>query len=472
MPLVRFHSSCRAAAAALGLIAVAGCASAEAPSWAETPSPRPARAAAAPDAAPDASPDAAPATAPYPTAATPALGAAPLPAPRPDPAQIARDAAAEAASFVQWRVGFRPRALAQGVSADIFDRAFAGVTPNARVTELDAFQPEFVRPIWAYLDSAVSSARVATGRARLASLAPLLGAIEARHGVDREVVLAIWAIESNFGANRGSIGVIEALATLAHHGRRQAFAETQLIAALKILAAGDVSPAEMRGSWAGAMGHTQFIPTSYADYAVDQTGDGKRDIWGEDPADALGSTAAYLARFGWRQGAPWGAEARLPQGFDMGLADQSIQRNAGTWAALGVTLADGAPLPDMGEMSVILPAGVEGPAFVVYPNFAVIKRYNNATSYAMAVGLLAQRIGGAGDPGFAWPRDQRTLTVAEMTEVQVLLGRLGHAAGVADGIIGPNTRGAIRIFQRGAGLAADGHVSAPLLDALRAAASG
>lgn len=429
-----------AALVALSFALLTGCAAAEAPA----PAPRPAVAASV----------------------------APAPVPRPDPAAEARAAAEADMSFAAWRADFRARALAQGIPAQLFDEAFAGVALNAQVVKLDAYQPEFVRPIWAYLDSAVSDTRVTRGREKRAALGGLLADIEGRHGVDRNAVLAVWGIESNFGANRGDINVIEALATLAHQGRRRAFAEEQLIAALKIIQGGEVSARAMVGSWAGAMGHTQFIPTSYADYAVDQTGDGKRNIWGEDPADALASTAAYLARFGWEKGAPWGQQVKLPAGFDLSLADQSIRRGAAAWSALGVTLPGGGALPDHGDASIILPAGASGPAFAVYNNFRVIKRYNNATSYAMAVGLLAERIGGAPAPDFVWPRDQRTLTVAEMSEVQSLLNRLGHPAGVPDGIIGPNTQGAIRAFQRARGLAPDGHVSAPLLDALRSAASG
>ncbi|MFT6229174.1 MAG: membrane-bound lytic murein transglycosylase B [Paracoccaceae bacterium] len=431
--------ACRVVPAALGFAALAGCAAAEAPA----PTPRPA-----------------------------STIIAPAPIPRPDPAAEARMAAEAEMSFAAWQADFRARALAMGISARLFDDAFAGVRLNPQVVKLDAFQPEFVRPIWAYLDSAVSDTRVAGGREQRTALGPLLAQIEDRHGVDRNAVLAIWGIESNFGTNRGDINVIEALATLAHQGRRRDFAEQQLIAALKIIDSAEISARAMVGSWAGAMGHTQFIPTSYADYAVDQTGDGKRNIWGDDPADALASTAAYLARFGWERGAPWGVEVTLPAGFDLLLATQSVRRGVGAWSTLGVRLPGGGALPDHGEASIILPAGASGPAFAVFKNFGVIKRYNNATSYAMAVGLLAQRIGGAPAPDYAWPRDQRTLTVVEMSEVQALLNRLGHPAGVPDGIIGPNTRGAIRDFQRARGLAPDGYVSAPLLDALRAAAAG
>jgi membrane-bound lytic murein transglycosylase B len=434
---------------ALSFALLAGCAAAEAPATAGAPPARPAQ------------------NAPQ----RPAQNAAtPVPVPRPDPAVEARAAAEADMSFAAWRADFRGRAIAAGIPAALFDQAFAGVKLNPRVEELDAYQPEFVRPIWAYLDSAVSDTRVARGREQRAALVPLLAEIETRHGVDREVVLAIWGIESNYGSNRGAINVIEALATLAHQGRRREFAEQQLIAALKIIQGGEISARAMVGSWAGAMGHTQFIPTSYADYAVDETGDGKRDIWGDDPSDALASTAAYLARFGWQKGAPWGTEVTLPRGFDLSLADQAIRRGVGTWTALGVTGPGGGLVADHGEASIILPAGADGPAFAVFQNFRVIKRYNNATSYAMAVGLLGQRIGGAPADDFAWPRGQRTLTVDEMSEVQALLNRLGHPAGIPDGIIGPNTQGAIRAFQRARRLAPDGHVSAPLLDALRAAA--
>ncbi|MGG7566529.1 lytic murein transglycosylase [Rhodovulum sp. DZ06] len=432
----------RRALAAAGLAALAaGCASAGAPENAAAPTPRPAAETPAPQAA----------------------KTAPRPEPRPmNPAEMER-------SFAAWRADFRARALAQGVSAALFDQAFANVRPNTRVMELDAFQPEFVRPIWAYLDSAVSDTRVTTGREKRAALAPLLAEIEDRHGVDREAVLAIWGVETNFGTIRGSINVFEALGTLAWHGRRKDFAEEQLLAAFRIVAAGEITPEAMVGSWAGAMGHTQFIPTSYLAYAADHDGDGRRNVWGEDPGDGLASTAAYLARFGWEQGAPWGAEVKLPAGFDLSLADQKIRRSPEAWSALGVTAADGGPVPAHGEASIILPAGASGPAFAVFNNFRVIKRYNNATSYAMAVGLLAQRIGGAPDPAYAWPRDQRRMSVEEMKEVQALLNGLGFNAGVPDGIIGPNTQGAIRAFQRSRGLPADGFVNAPLLDALRGA---
>ncbi len=264
------------------------------------------------------------------------------------------------ASFTAWRDSFRRKALAQGIEPQVFDTAFQGVGVNADVVRLDGKQAEFTKPIWEYLDSAASPTRIETGQEKRAQLNDTLAAIEARYGVDRQTVLAIWGMESNFGKNRGSIPVIESLATLAYDGRRQSFAEEQLIAALRILQTGDVSAAAMKGSWAGAMGHTQFIPSSYLSYAVDFRGDGHRDVWSDDPTDALASTANYLARSGWTLGQPWGLEVRLPEGFNYGSADQSNIRPVSDWRARGVTLMNGSPLPDHGSAAIIAPAGARG----------------------------------------------------------------------------------------------------------------
>jgi membrane-bound lytic murein transglycosylase B len=336
---------------------------------------------------------------------------------------------------------------------------------------LDSSQPEFARPIWEYLDSAVSDTRVATGRRLAAEKADDLARIEAAYGVDSEIVLAIWGLESAFGANYGDIPVIRALATLAWEGRRRDFAEEQLLQALRILDAGEFGPERMVGSWAGAMGHTQFIPTSFAAYAVDFDGDGRRDLWREDALDALASTANYLARFGWKRGAPWGVEARLPAGFDYALAD-GTRRPLAEWARLGVTTLDGAPLPSAGDAAIIAPAGARGPIFAVYDNFYVIRRYNNATSYALAVGHLGARIAGAGPFRQSWPRDDRTLSRTEKRELQIMLTRLGYDTGGVDGVVGPDTRTAIRGWQAAQGLPADGYDSGDLLDAVRREAGG
>ncbi len=392
----------------------------------------------------------------------------PTPPARPTaPTPAAEPAVAE--SFEEWRETFRARALAQGIRGDVFDSAFAGVGVNAKVLELDAFQPEFTKPIWEYLDTAVSDTRVANGQAKAALHANTLSRIGATYGVDTRYVVAIWGLESAYGANFGSIPVVESLATLAYEGRRRSFGEEQLIAALKIIQAGDIAAERMVGSWAGAMGHTQFIPTSFLAYAVDFTGDGRRDVWASDPADALASTANYLAKFGWRKGAPVVAEVVLPAGFDYLMADGSTKRDGSAWAALGLAAAGGGAIPS-GEATLIVPAGANGPAFLAYHNFNVIKRYNNATSYAMAVSMLGDAIEGRGRGVVqAWPRGDRPLSRSETQELQTLLTALGYDTKGVDGIVGPNSRTAIRSFQRAKGLVPDGYVSQALLDAVRAA---
>lgn len=369
--------------------------------------------------------------------------------------------------FDTWRTGFRARALAAGIRGRVFDSAFTGVRPNPEILEHDARQAEFTRPIWDYLDTAVSDARIAKGRANAQQWSRTLAAIEKAYGVEKEVVLAVWGMETNYGSVRGKSPVIESLATLAYDGRRRSFAEEQLIAALRILQSGDVSPAAMRGSWAGAMGHTQFIPTSYLAYAQDFDRDGRRDVWSDDPTDALASTAAYLSRFGWRKGQPWGVEVRLPAGFNYGNIDQKLRRPVARWTQLGVRGTDGRPVRDYGEAALLAPAGARGPVFMIFNNFRVIKRYNNATSYAMGVGHLADRIKGGPPFSAAWPRTDRALSRSEKIEIQERLTARGFDTGGADGLIGPNTMAAIRAYQRAQGLVPDGYASARLLKRLR-----
>ena len=383
-------------------------------------------------------------------------------------APVARDLPSpQPASFVEWRAGFRQRALVQGIRPEVFDAAFAGVGVNAEVVRLDGRQAEFTKPIWDYLDSAASPTRVETGRAKAAELSDTMAAIESRYGVDSEAVLAIWGMESNFGANRGTIPVVESLATLAYEGRRRSFAEDQLVGALRILQSGDVDPSHMVGSWAGAMGHTQFIPTSYLSYAQDFTGDGRRDVWSDNPRDALASAANYLAKSGWQHGRPWGLEVRLPAGFNYGSADASNRRPVADWSARGVTRLNGGRLPDHGPAAIIAPAGAKGPAFIVYQNFYVIKKYNNATSYAMGVGHLGDRIAGGGPFVGSWPRGERELSRSEKIELQERLTARGYATGKADGVIGPDTITAIRAFQHANGMVPDGYASALVLQKLR-----
>jgi len=368
-------------------------------------------------------------------------------------------------SFDRWIDGFRHRALSQGIEGRTFDRAFSGVRYNADSLRRDAHQPEFSRPVWAYLDSAVSEARIQNGREKLREHAATLAAIEARYNVEREVVVAIWGLESSFGQLRGTTPIIETLATLSYEGRRTAFFEEQLVAALRILQAGDVAPANMVGSWAGAMGHTQFIPTSYLDYAVDFTGDGRRDIWADDPTDALASAAAYLARFGWTRGQPALVEVRLPDGFDAQRAGQT--RPVQDWAAMGVQAQRGSSLPASGEATLMFPAGANGPALLTFANFAVIKRYNNADAYAIAIAHLADRLRGGGEFVGAWPRDDRPLTADEREELQRALARAGHYTGEIDGRVGSGTLGAVRDWQAANNMAPDGYVSIALLERMR-----
>ncbi|MBK5947122.1 murein transglycosylase [Rhodobacter veldkampii DSM 11550] len=366
-----------------------------------------------------------------------------------------------------WITGFRPRALTAGITPTTFDRAMTGIRYNPKVIERDRNQSEFTKAIWEYLDTAVSDTRIDNGRRALAEHGAVLRQIEARYGVEKEVVAAVWGMESSYGSFRGKTQVLPALATLAHDGRRGAFFEQQLIAALKIVQAGDVAPEAMTGSWAGAMGHTQFIPTSYLSFAVDFTGDGRRDIWSDNPADALASTAAYLARSGWVKGQPWGVEVQLPQGFDFTEAGKKVKKSAADWAALGVRGVDGGRVPDHGTASILLPAGARGPAFMIFGNFTAISRYNSADSYVIGVGHLSDRLAGRGPIRSPWPRGDRALNLAERQELQQRLTGAGFDTQGTDGKIGPNTVAAIEAFQRARGLTADGYPSAALLAMLR-----
>jgi membrane-bound lytic murein transglycosylase B len=408
-----------------------------------------------------------------------AVESSPRPVPRPVLAQLAPAApkaaprpevivpAATAASFQTWIAGFRPRALAAGISPAVYDRAFRGVSYNPGVVEKDRNQSEFTKQIWEYLDSAVSESRVSNGREAYAKHRRLLEQLEARYGVDAKVIVAIWGLESAYGARRGDTPLIEALATLAFDGRRRSFFEGQLLAALKIVQSGDVRPEQMTGSWAGAMGHTQFIPTSYLAFAQDFTGDGRRDIWSDDPTDALASTAHYLAKSGWQKGRPWGVEVTLPRGFDYSQTGERVKKSAAEWTALGVRTAAGGAVPDHGPASVLLPAGAQGAAFVIYRNFQVIERYNAADAYVIAVGHLGDRIEGAGPLRATWPRGDRGLSFAEKKEMQERLSRRGFNTSGVDGIIGPNTIAAVRGFQASIGMVPDGYPSLEILRRLR-----
>jgi len=371
------------------------------------------------------------------------------------------------ASFDDWLAAFRLRARDDGISSDTLV-ALDGVAWLETVIERDRTQFEFSKPIWVYLDTAVSEARIANGRRALERHADLFDRIEAEYGVDRHVVAAIWGLESAYGAVRGEIDTLSALATLAADGRRGAFFETQLIAALRIVENGDTTADRLRGSWAGAMGHTQFMPTSFEALAVDFDGDGRRDIWEDAPDDALASAANFLRNAGWETGQPWGFEIVLPDGFDHMLADRRIRRDEEAWEEMGIVRANGSAMPRHGRAAVLLPAGAGGAAFLVYDNFAALERYNTADAYVIAVGHLSDRLRGGGPIQGDWPYGDRALTFAERQELQRLLSAAGFDTLGVDGLIGPNTVNAIRAYQQARGLIPDGYAAPALLDRLRA----
>ncbi|WP_374647228.1 lytic murein transglycosylase [Tabrizicola sp.] len=365
------------------------------------------------------------------------------------------------AGWDAWVAGFKGRAAARGISPGVVDAAFRGAGFLPEVIEKDRNQTEFKRSLEDYLNIAASDERVSLGRQKFAQYGGVLSAIENRYGVEGHVVAAVWGLESFFGTRRGNVPVISALSTLAYEGRRGEFFEGQLVAALKILQAGDISAAGMTGSWAGAMGHTQFIPTSYLAYAVDFTGDGRRDIWSEDPSDALASTAAYLARSGWTQGLPWGMEVVLPAGFDPGLLGRGKGRSAADWEARGVRSADGRALAG----GSIIAGG--GPYFLLTQNFATILRYNNAQNYAIGVGHLSDRLLGRDGVRAAFGPDASGMTKADRQELQRLLTARGFDTGGTDGVIGAKTTAAIGAYEASMGLPVTGAPSLELLRRLR-----
>lgn len=369
------------------------------------------------------------------------------------------------AGWEAWVAGFRGRALSGGIPAGTFDAAFrtAGFLPG--VIEKDRNQTEFKRSLEDYLAIAASDERVTKGRAALSQYGSVLARIEARYGVEARVVCAIWGLESKYGERRGDVPVISALSTLAYEGRRGAFFEGQLMAALKILANGDIPASQMTGSWAGAMGHTQFISTTYLAYAVDFTGDGRRDIWSDDPTDALASTANYLARSGWTHGQLWGVEVTMPPGLVP--SGRGVTRSVADWSSLGLRPAGGGALPDHGPAALIAPMGNPGPAFLVFRNFNVILRYNNAENYAIGVGHLSDRIAGGAAVQAAFPPDAQGMTMADRQELQTRLTAAGYDTQGTDGVIGQKTKDAIAAWQRANGMAVTGEPSLQILNRLR-----
>lgn len=364
-----------------------------------------------------------------------------------------------------WVEGFKGRAVSRGISSGTVEAAFRGAGFLPEVIEKDRNQTEFTRTLEDYLNIAASEERVSLGRQKFAQYGGTLSAIESRYGVEGHVVAAVWGLESFFGTRRGNVPVVSALSTLAYEGRRAEFFEGQLTAALKILQAGDVSPGAMTGSWAGAMGHTQFIPTSYLAFAVDFTGDGRRDIWGEDPTDALASTAAYLAKSGWTHGLPWGMEVALPAGFNAGLLGRGKGRSAAEWQELGVRSADGRSLA--GGSIIAGGNGGRAPYFLLTQNFATILRYNNAQNYAIGVGHLSDRLLGRGAVQASFGPDANGMTKADRQELQRRLTAKGFDTEGSDGVIGAKTRAAISAYEASVGLPVTGEPTLELLRRLR-----
>ena len=388
------------------------------------------------------------------------------------PQKIPAANTAQQQPFEQWLKTFQAKARAAGIEGWVLEQAFTGLTADESIIRADENQPEFTRPVWQYLEGALSPWHIARGKALLAEHRRTLDAIEKQYGVDRHILVAIWGMESGFGRQMGNRNVIRSLSTLAWHGRRAAFWEEQLMAALHILQNGDITPKNMLGSWAGAMGQTQFMPTTYQEHAVDFDGNGKRDIW-YSAADALASTANYLSKSNWQAGKHWGYEVKLPSLFDHALADGEQRKTLAQWFELGVQLRTAITFDDEAlqqEASIFLPAGYRGPAYLQLDNFRSILVYNNSTAYALAIGLLSNGLQGEHFTLHRWPVEDQPLSRTERLELQQLLNDLGLASGTADGIIGVNTRKAIRNFQQLHDLPQDGYASKHLLDKIRVAA--
>lgn len=379
-------------------------------------------------------------------------------------------AQADDAVFASCLAGLRAEAQAKGVSRATYDAYTASLAPDMAVIGFLDAQPEFVTPIWDYLAALVDAERVDDGRAMLAEWAPVLAQVEARYGVDPATVVAVWGVESNFGRNFGSRPLLTSLSTLSCFGRRQSFFRGEFFTTLKIIQEGHVAPDRLTGSWAGAFGHTQFMPSTFMRLAVDFDGDGRRDLVDSVP-DALASTANFLKRAGWRSHLPWGFEVSLPRGMNVSGAGRRNKQPVSDWAARGVKRVDGAPLPaGTTPAALLLPAGKDGPAFLVTRNFDALYSYNAAESYGLAIAHLADRLRGGVPFATPWPTDDPGLSRAERRELQQLLIARGHDIGEADGMIGARTREALKLEQAALGLPADGRAGQRVLQSLRAGA--
>lgn len=382
---------------------------------------------------------------------------------------VTTTADAETAPFDQWLDDLRKEAVGRNISAPVVDRALGGVQPIKRIIELDRRQPEFTQTFWRYLDQRVNTRRTNRGRKLVVQKQALLAPIAKKYGIPARFLVSFWGLETNFGDYTGKFPLFAALATLAHDARRADFFREQLLTALQLMQRGDVDETT-KASWAGAMGNCQFIPSTYWAYAVDQDGDGKRDLWNSQ-GDIFASAGNFLAQSGWKAGETWGREVRLPKGFDLEAVGLETRKTVSQWQALGVRRIEGWDLPTSDiEGSIVLPAGRQGPAFLVYENFRTILKWNRSILYAVAVGHLADRIAGKGTFKTARPAKDIPLSRADMLDIQRILNTFGFDAGKPDGIAGSKTRAAIKAFQRKATLPPDGYPSFGLLERLRSAA--
>ena len=384
-----------------------------------------------------------------------------------DPRMDAAAIRAAAADFQGCLQRLWPVAARRGITRNVYAAYTATLTPDLHIMDLLDAQPEFTKSPWDYLDQLVSDERIAQGRALLARYRATFDAVERAYGVDRHILAAIWGVETNYGTLDGDRPVIRSTATLACIGRRQNYFREEFLSALQILQHGDVRPDRLVGSWAGAFGPTQFMPTAFKRYAVDFDHDGRRDVVDSIP-DILASTANNLKKDGWRSGQTWGYEVVVPANFNFLLSDRTHWMTIGDWERAGITRAGGRSFPRPDERAFLLvPAGIQGPGFLMLQNFRVIMRYNPAEAYALAIGHLADRLGGA--PPFVqhWPRYERVLTRDERLELQQLLERRGYDVGEPDGQLGAKTRQAIRAFQARIGRVPDGYASSGILDQLR-----
>jgi lytic murein transglycosylase len=369
------------------------------------------------------------------------------------------------ADFGECVAGLKADAARAGISAKTLDAAFNGLQPDMKVLDFQKQQPEFKTPVWDYVDSLVEDERVAEGKAAMAREARALARAEETYGVSRYMLAAIWGVESRFGQNMGQRPLVQSLSTLACYGERANYFRSELMATLKIIDRGDVPADKLNGSWAGAFGQTQFMPSTFLRLAVDFEGDGRRDIVDSAP-DALASTAHYLAKSGWRPGLAWGFEVKLPPGYS-GPSGRKARQSMSFWAAKGLTRIDGRPLGE-GDAALLLPAGPEGPAFLVTRNFDAVFSYNPSEAYALAACVMADRLAGGRGIVTPWPTDDPLLPLEGRKQVQALLAQRGYdVGGPPDGDIGTKSKAAIADFQQKNGLEVNGRASVKVLAALK-----